>query len=189
VARAVISSPMDFGTMAAKLDGGEYRYVFAFESDLQLIFDNCRRYNEATSIYAAAATTLDQWRSTVFQRLREHGLLLQMSSHEGSDIEEEEEEEEEEEDSDTGAELNTYGGYDRDNGGGMGGDDDDDDDDDDDGGGGGGGGGGDDDRVAGDVESESSYSRAYSPSVAGHSAWQVGATHRPAGLAASRRAG
>eukprot|EP01046_Picozoa_sp_COSAG06_P066318 COSAG06_NODE_16678_length_987_cov_1.325450_1_plen_41_part_10 len=31
-----------------------------------------------------------------------------------------------------------------------------------DGGGGGGGGGDDDDRVAGDVESESSYSRAYS---------------------------
>ena len=55
----------------------------AFESDLQLIFDNCRRYNEATSIYAAAATTLDKWRSTVFQRLREHGLLLQMSSAAG----------------------------------------------------------------------------------------------------------
>lgn len=41
----VIKQPMDLGTMATKLDGGEYESANAFKSDFQLMIKNCVKFN------------------------------------------------------------------------------------------------------------------------------------------------
>lgn len=47
-----ISTPMDFGTIRKKLDGGEYNTLNDFYSDCLLVFDNCQTYNtEHSSVY------------------------------------------------------------------------------------------------------------------------------------------
>lgn len=41
----IIKSPMDFGTMREKLKRHEYRCIEDFIKDIQLVFNNCFRYN------------------------------------------------------------------------------------------------------------------------------------------------
>jgi transcription initiation factor TFIID subunit 2 len=36
---------MDFSTMGAKLEGGVYSDLAAFEADLRLVIANCKQYN------------------------------------------------------------------------------------------------------------------------------------------------
>ncbi len=44
-----IKNPMDFSTMAAKLEGNAYKTTDEFIADARLIFDNCRAYNALES--------------------------------------------------------------------------------------------------------------------------------------------
>lgn len=44
-----IKEPMDFSTMAAKLEGNAYKGTDEFVADARLIFDNCRAYNALES--------------------------------------------------------------------------------------------------------------------------------------------
>jgi hypothetical protein len=41
----VIKRPMDFGEIADNLKAGKYSSPLAFREDVQLVFDNCKRYN------------------------------------------------------------------------------------------------------------------------------------------------
>lgn len=42
---SIIKKPMDFGTMKAKLDHGEYENAKEFEADARQVFQNCYRFN------------------------------------------------------------------------------------------------------------------------------------------------
>lgn len=42
---SIIKKPMDFGTMKAKLDHGEYENAKEFEADVRQVFQNCYRFN------------------------------------------------------------------------------------------------------------------------------------------------
>jgi len=50
-----IKNPMDFSTMAAKLEGNAYKTTDEFVADAHLIFDNCRVYNAHESNCKSAA--------------------------------------------------------------------------------------------------------------------------------------
>ncbi|EST08494.2 Bromodomain protein [Kalmanozyma brasiliensis GHG001] len=57
----VIKNPMDLSTMEAKLENNQYANVDELVADAQLIFDNCRAYNPASSPYAKSATKLEKF--------------------------------------------------------------------------------------------------------------------------------
>ncbi|KAN0064561.1 histone acetyltransferase [Thecaphora frezii] len=57
----VIKNPMDLSTMEAKLENNQYANVDELVKDAQLIFDNCRKYNPASSPYAKSATKLEKF--------------------------------------------------------------------------------------------------------------------------------
>lgn len=57
----VIKHPMDLSTMEAKLENNQYANVDELVADAQLIFDNCRSYNPASSPYAKSATKLEKF--------------------------------------------------------------------------------------------------------------------------------
>ena len=57
----VIKNPMDLSTMEAKLENNQYANVDELTADAQLIFDNCRAYNPASSPYAKSATKLEKF--------------------------------------------------------------------------------------------------------------------------------
>ncbi|KAK1233163.1 histone acetyltransferase [Marasmius sp. AFHP31] len=56
----VIKEPMDFSTMEHKLDNNQYTAVDDFVRDAQLVFNNCRLYNEEGSIYHKCANALEK---------------------------------------------------------------------------------------------------------------------------------
>ncbi|KAJ8077288.1 histone acetyltransferase [Marasmius tenuissimus] len=56
----VIKEPMDFSTMEHKLDNNQYTAVDEFVRDAQLVFHNCRLYNEEGSIYHKCANALEK---------------------------------------------------------------------------------------------------------------------------------
>jgi hypothetical protein len=47
----IVKKPMDFHTMKKKLSGSEYQSVQEFIDDIQLICDNAKLFNGATSMY------------------------------------------------------------------------------------------------------------------------------------------
>lgn len=57
----VITHPMDLGTLRTRVEAGVYRGAWSlFKKDLQLIYDNCRKYNHAEgNEYAAMATKME----------------------------------------------------------------------------------------------------------------------------------
>lgn len=57
----VIREPMDLSTMEAKLLADQYETPEAFINDAQLIFDNCRTYNNATTAYTKSANKLERY--------------------------------------------------------------------------------------------------------------------------------
>ncbi|KAJ1024625.1 hypothetical protein NDA13_004553 [Ustilago tritici] len=57
----VIKNPMDLSTMEAKLENNQYANVDELVADAQLIFDNCRSYNPASSPYTKSATKLEKF--------------------------------------------------------------------------------------------------------------------------------
>eukprot|EP00127_Corallochytrium_limacisporum_P003929 Clim_evm14s155 gene=Clim_evmTU14s155 len=65
-----IEHPMDLSTMEAKLKARKYRDKEAFIKDMQLIFDNCRRYNAPSTPYYKAADALERYFRTKLQHLK-----------------------------------------------------------------------------------------------------------------------
>ena len=56
----VIKHPMDLGTVMTRLKQDQYRTFEAFSKDVQLIFDNCRMYNQETSDVVKQANKLEK---------------------------------------------------------------------------------------------------------------------------------
>jgi len=46
----IISKPMDLGTVLKNLDDGQYLKVTNALDDIQLIWDNCKKYNQEGSV-------------------------------------------------------------------------------------------------------------------------------------------
>jgi histone acetyltransferase len=65
----IVTEPMDLSTMQRKLSEGAYLTKELFEADLKLIFENCRKYNGRSSIYAEMANELDKFATAEMQRL------------------------------------------------------------------------------------------------------------------------
>ncbi|KAI5477888.1 histone acetyltransferase Gcn5 [Pseudohyphozyma bogoriensis] len=57
----VIKEPMDLATMDSKLEANRYTTLDEFKYDAQLIFDNCRKYNDSSSNYSKNATKLENY--------------------------------------------------------------------------------------------------------------------------------
>ncbi len=47
----IVKKPMDLGTVSEKLQLDEYRFIEEALDDLQLIWDNCKSYNESGSVF------------------------------------------------------------------------------------------------------------------------------------------
>ena len=103
---SIVKKPMDFGTMRAKLDHGEYENAKEFELDAKQVFQNCYKFNrEGDQIYRSGQELEkifdDEWagkRKWIEHNTPASGAQSPGSSEaEDSDEEEEEEEEEDEE--------------------------------------------------------------------------------------------
>lgn len=57
---SVIKHPMDLGTVSVKLEEGLYMSIADVTADLQLIWDNCKTYNDADSLIVAHARKLER---------------------------------------------------------------------------------------------------------------------------------
>lgn len=56
-----IKEPMDLETMEYKLDSNAYKDLDGFLRDAQLIFDNCRQYNNEGSSWVKNASKLEKF--------------------------------------------------------------------------------------------------------------------------------
>ncbi|KAF5533733.1 histone acetyltransferase GCN5 [Fusarium phyllophilum] len=57
----VITAPMDLSTMLERLEHDYYTAPKDLVSDLKLIFSNCRKYNDGTTVYSKCATKLEKY--------------------------------------------------------------------------------------------------------------------------------
>ena len=57
----VIKEPMDLSTMEYKLEANNYSLPEDFIRDAELMFNNCRKYNNETTPYAKAANKLEKY--------------------------------------------------------------------------------------------------------------------------------
>lgn len=46
----IIKNPMDIGTIKKRLKAHHYTNIHDFISDIQLVWDNCKKYNEASTV-------------------------------------------------------------------------------------------------------------------------------------------
>ena len=82
----VIKKPMDYSTMKAKLENGEYRSAQAMQKDFILILQNCREFNAASSDIVKEAREQHLMRPDILRRasakhdlfLGEDGTVLEM---------------------------------------------------------------------------------------------------------------
>lgn len=56
----VITSPMDLSTIEEKLEKDQYSAPRGLVADLELIFSNCKKYNDATTVYTKCAVKLEK---------------------------------------------------------------------------------------------------------------------------------
>lgn len=103
---SIIKKPMDFGTMKAKLDHGEYENAKEFEIDARQVFQNCYKFNGPSEPVHLAGKELEKIFDSEWAKKRDwveantpaSGNQSPGSSEgEDSDDDEEEEEEEDEE--------------------------------------------------------------------------------------------
>lgn len=57
----VIKNPMDLSTMESKMENNQYQTIDDMVKDAQLVFDNCKLYNPASSPYAKSAVKLEKF--------------------------------------------------------------------------------------------------------------------------------
>ncbi|KAG5446274.1 Bromodomain and PHD finger-containing protein 1 [Clonorchis sinensis] len=91
----IIKHPMDFATMRSKIEQSCYLSIKEFESDYNLMLNNCFQYNRRESIYYAAATRISEQGKQIFREafaiaqrigLSPHtGLLAVMEPHDASE--------------------------------------------------------------------------------------------------------
>ncbi|CAG8932189.1 unnamed protein product [Penicillium salamii] len=67
----VITSPMDLSTIEERLDGDFYTGPKDLVHDLQLIFSNCRQYNDATTVYTKCAVQLEKYMRKLIREIPE----------------------------------------------------------------------------------------------------------------------
>jgi len=65
----IITAPMDLGTIESKLDGGEYQDDRAFASDVRLVFNNCRTFNQPNSQIALDSEVLRKMFEKEFKKI------------------------------------------------------------------------------------------------------------------------
>ncbi|KAL1861916.1 histone acetyltransferase [Paecilomyces lecythidis] len=73
----VITSPMDLSTMEEKLEHDSYTAPKDLVCDLQLIFSNCRQYNDATTVYSKCAGKLEKFMWSLIKEIPEWYELLE----------------------------------------------------------------------------------------------------------------
>lgn len=73
----VIESPMDLSTMEERLERDLYTAPKDLVSDLKLIFGNCRRYNDAATVYAKCAVRLEKYLWSLIKDIPEWLNLLE----------------------------------------------------------------------------------------------------------------
>lgn len=73
----VITSPMDLSTMEEKLEHDSYTAPKELVRDLQLIFSNCRQYNDATTVYSKCAVKLEKFMWSLIKEIPEWYELLE----------------------------------------------------------------------------------------------------------------
>ena len=64
---SVITSPMDLSTMSKRLEIEHYKSISEFTTDLKLIADNCRKYNDPDTTYYKNANILENF---YFEKLK-----------------------------------------------------------------------------------------------------------------------
>ncbi|EKV04080.1 Histone acetyltransferase GCN5 [Penicillium digitatum] len=68
---AVITSPMDLSTIEERLNADFYSGPNDLVPDLQLIFSNCRQYNDATTVYTKCAVQLEKYMRKLIREIPE----------------------------------------------------------------------------------------------------------------------
>lgn len=64
---SVITTPMDLSTMTKRLENEHYKSIAEFTTDLKLIADNCRKYNDPDTTYYKNANILENF---YFEKLK-----------------------------------------------------------------------------------------------------------------------
>eukprot|EP00826_Nyctotherus_ovalis_P056944 TRINITY_DN7772_c0_g1_i1.p2 TRINITY_DN7772_c0_g1~~TRINITY_DN7772_c0_g1_i1.p2 ORF type:complete len:151 (+),score=50.43 TRINITY_DN7772_c0_g1_i1:72-524(+) len=65
----IIETPMDLSTVKKKLKGGKYFGIEEIMSDIQLIWDNCRAYNQPESGICKMADYMENFTKKTAERL------------------------------------------------------------------------------------------------------------------------
>lgn len=73
----VIASPMDLSTMDERLQNDQYHTPKELVDDLKLIFTNCRKYNDGTTVYSKCATRLEKYMWSLIKEIPEWFDLLE----------------------------------------------------------------------------------------------------------------
>ncbi|KAL4809861.1 hypothetical protein BDV18DRAFT_156241 [Aspergillus unguis] len=67
----VITSPMDLSTIEEKLERDDYAKPKELVHDLKLVFNNCRQYNDTTTVYAKCAVKLEKYMWSLIKEIPE----------------------------------------------------------------------------------------------------------------------
>ncbi|KAF1993224.1 GCN5-related histone actyltransferase [Amniculicola lignicola CBS 123094] len=78
----VIMSPMDLSTMEERLENGVYATPKELVADIRLILTNCRKYNDATTVYAKCAVKLEKYMWSLVEEIPEWYELLEERDNE-----------------------------------------------------------------------------------------------------------
>jgi histone acetyltransferase len=73
----VITSPMDLSTIEERLHQDQYIAPKNFVDDLKLIFSNCRKYNDETTVYTKCAAKLEKYMWSLIKDIPEWHELLE----------------------------------------------------------------------------------------------------------------
>ncbi len=73
----VIESPMDLSTMEERLENDSYAVPKDMVNDLKLVFSNCLKYNDPTTVYAKCAIKLEKYMRTLIKEIPEWFELLE----------------------------------------------------------------------------------------------------------------
>ncbi|KAI1445011.1 histone acetyltransferase GCN5 [Annulohypoxylon stygium] len=67
----VITSPMDLSTIEERLNQAQYHTPKDLVEDLKLIFSNCRKYNDETTVYTKCAVRLEKYMWSLIKEVPE----------------------------------------------------------------------------------------------------------------------
>ncbi|KAK4674682.1 histone acetyltransferase [Podospora pseudopauciseta] len=73
----IIANPMDLSTIEERLEHDAYATPKDFIADMKLIFSNCRKYNDATTVYAKCSAKLEKYMWGLVKEIPEWYELLE----------------------------------------------------------------------------------------------------------------